>query len=301
MPETPSRFQPAPHWSDYVFRASEDPAKPGLKLLHDVPGCLDILCDAQHNHTAQVLADVITGHDAHCPHRHETPMACTITDYTRATVSLLGKPWYGSGSFPNAHGFLCGPMVDFTLYVDDGVLKIRDDNGVERALDICTSAETPGELIEQATHIADTIRGFHAIVDEPVLRQLQARGLRAERTADRDTTWVTIPLADGTWINISGTLLNGDDVSSTHTQGEHESWRADWYDPETNHETVYDSEGQHHSFMQDTIAVVDAVLAYALRHGGSRSAPATPSTDESGQTLPADAIDGINQDGPAID
>ena len=150
--------QPTPRWGDYVLRASD--ATQELELVHDVPGCLAILCDAEHRDTAKVLAEEITAHDAQCSHRNEPPGAWTIIDYAEATASILGTPWYASGSFLNAHGYVCSPNVQFKLYVDgDDNLALKDDDGGDKILlDIGTLAETSSELAKQAAAIADTIR-----------------------------------------------------------------------------------------------------------------------------------------------
>ncbi len=52
-------------WDDYPMRASDDPVKRDLELVH--AACGERLCDVEHDDTLPVLAGVVTDHEAACP------------------------------------------------------------------------------------------------------------------------------------------------------------------------------------------------------------------------------------------
>ncbi|MDX3205076.1 hypothetical protein [Streptomyces scabiei] len=105
------------------------------------------------------------------------------------------------------------------------------------------------------------------------LAMLRAAAVHCLPDGDSGGYYAVVPLADGTRITFAGTTVNRDsehpDVSIHHPVRDHDSWSAQWSDGGNAFADVYDSRDQPLAYEADTAALVDAVLRWIPRHGGS--------------------------------
>lgn len=131
-----------------------------------------------------------------------------------------------------------------------------------------TVDETAVELYV-GRHIAD-------VDDQAVtapLALLRAAGMTSYEDAEGHQAFAVLPLADGSQIIVSGTTAArrgrpSEDLRIHHPVRDHASWQAcrdDGQDAEMT--VIYNSDGQNLPYVDDTMALVAAVIACARQHG----------------------------------
>ena len=104
------------------------------------------------------------------------------------------------------------------------------------------------------------------------LAHLRAAGVRCLEDGGRGGRYLRVPLADATAITFAATTAHPDrnpDISIHHPVRDHLSWSAQWSDGATVFADVYASDHTARPYVDDTAALMHAVLKRVRQSGGS--------------------------------